>query len=109
MDLPESGPNVAAGQAYGLPLAGTMAHSYIQAHDDEFEAFRTFARRYPDTVLLVDTYDTLRGVQKVIDLAQALGYRRANVRNASASSSNRPRAVSACFIPRRSSVRLAAA
>lgn len=65
--------NVAAGQAYGLRVAGTMAHSYIQAHDDEYEAFRAFARQYPDTVLLVDTYDTLAGVQKVIDLAKALG------------------------------------
>jgi nicotinate phosphoribosyltransferase len=65
--------NVAAGQAYGLRVSGTMAHSYIQAHDDESEAFRAFARQYPDTVLLVDTYDTLAGVQKVIDLANALG------------------------------------
>lgn len=65
--------NVAAGQAYGLRVAGTLAHSYIQAHDDEYDAFRAFARLYPDTVLLVDTYDTLDGVRKVIDLARELG------------------------------------
>jgi nicotinate phosphoribosyltransferase len=65
--------NVAAGQAYGLRLAGTQAHSYIQAHDDEYEAFRAFARLYPGTVLLVDTYDTLAGVRKVADLARELG------------------------------------
>ena len=65
--------NLAAGQAYGLRVAGTLAHSYIQAHDDEYEAFRAFARLYPDTVLLVDTYDTLAGVRKVIDLARELG------------------------------------
>jgi nicotinate phosphoribosyltransferase len=65
--------NVAAGQAYGLRVAGTLAHSYIQAHDDEYEAFRAFARLYPDTVLLVDTYDTLVGVRKVVDLARELG------------------------------------
>ena len=65
--------NVAAGQAYGLRVSGTMAHSYIQAHDDELDAFRAFARQNPDTVLLVDTYDTLSGVHKVIDLARALG------------------------------------
>lgn len=65
--------NVAAGQAYGLRIAGTLAHSYIQAHDDEYEAFRAFARLYPDTVLLVDTYDTLAGVRKVVELARELG------------------------------------
>jgi len=65
--------NVAAGQAYGLRVAGTLAHSYIQAHDDEYEAFRTFARLNPDTVLLVDTYDTLAGIRKVIDLSRELG------------------------------------
>jgi nicotinate phosphoribosyltransferase len=65
--------NVAAGQAYGLPVAGTQAHSYIQAHDDEYAAFEAFTRVYPDTVLLVDTYDTLEGVRKVIQLSQALG------------------------------------
>jgi nicotinate phosphoribosyltransferase len=65
--------NVAAGQAYGLAVAGTMAHSYVQAHDDEFEAFRAFARLYPETVLLVDTYDTVEGVRKVVQLARELG------------------------------------
>jgi len=65
--------NVAAGQAYGLPLAGTLAHSYIQAHDHEYDAFRAFARLYPDTTLLVDTYDTLAGIRKVVDLSRELG------------------------------------
>ena len=55
--------NVAAGQVYGVPVAGTLAHSYIQAHDDEFEAFKAFAHQHPGTVLLVDTYDTGRGVR----------------------------------------------
>ena len=65
--------NVAAAQAYGLRVAGTLAHSYIQAHDDEYEAFRAFTRAHPDTVLLVDTYDTLAGVRKVAKLARELG------------------------------------
>jgi nicotinate phosphoribosyltransferase len=64
---------VAAGQAYGLRVAGTLAHNYIQAHDDEYDAFRAFAGLYPDTVLLVDKYDTLDSVRKVIDLARQLG------------------------------------
>ena len=67
--------NVAAGQAYGLRVAGTLAHSYIQAHDDEYEALRAFTLLYPDTVLLVDTYDTLEGVRKVVDLSRELGPR----------------------------------
>jgi nicotinate phosphoribosyltransferase len=65
--------NVAAGQAYGLKVAGTLAHSYIQAHDTELDAFRAFARLYPDATLLVDTYDTLAGVGHVIELARELG------------------------------------
>jgi nicotinate phosphoribosyltransferase len=65
--------NVAAGQCYGIPVSGTMAHSYVQAHEDEYEAFRAFARLYPDTVLLVDTYDTLDGVRKVAALARENG------------------------------------
>jgi nicotinate phosphoribosyltransferase len=65
--------NVLAGQRYGVPVAGTMAHSFVQAHEDELEAFRAFASCFPEATLLVDTYDTLRGVQHVLRLARELG------------------------------------
>jgi nicotinate phosphoribosyltransferase len=65
--------SVLAGKIYGIPIAGTMAHSFVEAFDEEIEAFRAFARIYPDTVLLVDTYDTVAGVEKVIALARDLG------------------------------------
>ncbi|MFP4392338.1 MAG: nicotinate phosphoribosyltransferase [Desulfohalobiaceae bacterium] len=65
--------NVHAGYTYSLPLSGTMAHSFIQAHEKERQAFRDFCRFFPESVLLVDTYDTLQGVQEVINLAQDLG------------------------------------
>jgi nicotinate phosphoribosyltransferase len=65
--------NVLAGKKYGLPVTGTMAHSYVQSHGDEAGAFRAFVNSFPETVLLVDTYDTLGGIQKVIELADTLG------------------------------------
>ncbi|MGM0534562.1 MAG: nicotinate phosphoribosyltransferase [Pseudomonadota bacterium] len=60
--------NVLGGLRHGLAINGTMAHSYVLAHDDEREAFRAFARHYPGTTLLVDTHDTLEGVRKVIEI-----------------------------------------
>jgi nicotinate phosphoribosyltransferase len=69
----ESTSNVAAGQAYGLPVAGTMAHSFVEACASEMEAFRSFSDVFPDTTLLVDTYDTIDGVKKVVALAKERG------------------------------------
>lgn len=52
--------NVLAGRLYGIPVRGTQAHSWIMSFASEIEAFRAYARVYPDdTALLVDTYDTL--------------------------------------------------
>ncbi|MDE2990345.1 MAG: nicotinate phosphoribosyltransferase [Chloroflexota bacterium] len=65
--------NVAAGQAFGIPVAGTMAHSFVQAHDREREAFRRFMATFPGAALLVDTYDVEAGVATVIDLAREAG------------------------------------
>jgi nicotinate phosphoribosyltransferase len=62
--------NLLAAREYGIPAFGTMAHSFIQACDNELDAFDAFARLYPGTTLLVDTYDTLRGVDHVIELAR---------------------------------------
>ena len=66
--------NVAAGKAFGAAVSGTQAHAWIMAFDTELEAFREYARTFPDAcVLLVDTYDTLgSGLPNAITVAREL-------------------------------------
>ena len=64
---------VAAGMHFGIPVFGTMAHSFIQTYTRESQAFADFARANPEhVVFLLDTYDTEAAAQKVVDLAAAL-------------------------------------
>lgn len=65
--------NVLAGQQLGIPIMGTMAHAFIQAHATESDAFHHFTESQPDNlVLLIDTYDTETGAERVADLADKL-------------------------------------
>jgi nicotinate phosphoribosyltransferase len=65
--------DVLAGRAYGIPLSGTMAHSFVTAFGDELEAFRAYARAFPDSaILLIDSYDTLEGARKAVTVAREL-------------------------------------
>ena len=65
--------NVQAGKKYGLPIHGTMAHSYVESFDREIDSFRAFAKSFPDnTVLLIDTYDTLAGARKAVTVAREM-------------------------------------
>ncbi len=65
--------NVLAGKLYGLPIYGTMAHSYVESFPHEIDAFRAFARSFPkNTVLLIDTYDTVAGARKAVTVAHEM-------------------------------------
>jgi len=65
---------VLAGQMFGIPVSGTMAHSWVMYYKNEFEAFKNYAVNYPDnTVLLVDTYDTIQsGIPNAIRVAHEI-------------------------------------
>lgn len=66
--------NVEAARRFGLPVAGTMAHAYIEAFPSEASAFRAFAQDLPGrTTFLVDTYDTMAGISTAIDVIRELG------------------------------------
>ena len=65
--------NVLAGQLFGIPVRGTHAHSWIMAFDDELEAMQAYADAMPNNcVFLVDTYDTLDGVRKAVEVGRRL-------------------------------------
>jgi nicotinate phosphoribosyltransferase len=65
--------NVLAALAYGIPAFGTMAHSFVMAHEHEIEAFRAFARTFPEkSTLLIDTYDDIAGAEKAAQIAKEL-------------------------------------
>lgn len=77
----EATSNVEAAALYGIPPAGTMAHSFVQAFDDEAEAFRAFARRFGErTILLIDTYDTPQGARKAVEVAKEFEARGVRIR-----------------------------
>ncbi len=65
--------NVKAGMEYGIPISGTQAHSYIMSYEDEIDAFRAYAKTFPDDcVLLIDTYNTLEGARKAAIVAREM-------------------------------------
>jgi nicotinate phosphoribosyltransferase len=73
--------DVLAALAYGMPPAGTMAHSYVTAFPSEIEAFRAFARAFPrGTTLLIDTYDTVAGARKAAVVAREMAARGEHLR-----------------------------
>ncbi len=70
----EATSNVRAGKRFGIPVAGTHAHSMVQAYKSEYEAFHSYAKRHKDCVFLVDTYNTLKiGIPTAIQVAKELG------------------------------------
>jgi nicotinate phosphoribosyltransferase len=76
--------NVLAGQVYGIKVFGTMAHSFIMSYPKEIDAFRAFAKTFPNnSTLLIDTYDDIAGAEKAVVIAkemEAQGYRLSGVR-----------------------------
>ncbi|OGP58351.1 MAG: nicotinate phosphoribosyltransferase [Deltaproteobacteria bacterium RBG_13_49_15] len=65
--------NVLAGKIYGIPISGTMAHSFVMAFDSELEAFMAFSNLFPkNTVLLIDTYDTVKGAHLAVLVAKKM-------------------------------------
>ena len=67
----DSTSNVLAGRTYGVPLSGTMAHSFVTAFPREIDAFLAYARAFPDSaVLLLDTYDTAAAARQAVEVAR---------------------------------------
>ena len=65
--------NVLAGGRYGIPIIGTMAHSFVSSFEQEIDAFCAFVASFPNnSILLIDTYDTLAGAHKVVEVAKKM-------------------------------------
>jgi nicotinate phosphoribosyltransferase len=65
--------NVLAGERYGIPIVGTMAHSFVSSFEKEIDAFRAFVASFPNnSTLLIDTYDTLAGARKALEIAKEM-------------------------------------
>ncbi|HYA13290.1 MAG TPA: nicotinate phosphoribosyltransferase, partial [Syntrophales bacterium] len=72
---------VFAESLFGIPISGTMAHSYVEAHENELEAFLSFGKANPNnTTLLIDTYDIRKGAKKAVEAAKKLKEKGINVR-----------------------------
>jgi nicotinate phosphoribosyltransferase len=68
--------NVMAGELYGIPISGTMAHSFVTAYEHEIDSFRAFAESFPERcILLIDTYDTMEGARNAVTVAKEMGAR----------------------------------
>jgi nicotinate phosphoribosyltransferase len=68
--------NVMAGQRYGIPLVGTIAHSFVSSFEREIDAFRAYVESFPSTaILLIDTYDTLAGAKNAVQVAKEMASR----------------------------------
>jgi nicotinate phosphoribosyltransferase len=65
--------NVLAGSRYGIPIVGTMAHSFVMSFDREIDAFRAYVASFPDNaILLIDTYDTVAGARNAVQVAKEM-------------------------------------